>query len=189
MHDIGAVVDFIRNLRGVESVSLVAWSLGGPRAGEFAARNPELVDRLVLLAPAYNRASASERPASLTGGALMNIQSRADFDANWNRQVGCMDQYDPAVADVVWREMLRSDAVGATWGPGVRRAPRTPTWGWNAEVVGRTTIPTLLISPEHDRQVPPSRVFDLYDDLGRRTRSSSISAAPPTTRTGSGTIG
>ena len=54
-NDIAAVVDHIRALRKVEKVSLVAWSLGGPRAGGYAAQHPEKVQRLVLLAPAYNR--------------------------------------------------------------------------------------------------------------------------------------
>jgi len=31
--------------------------------------------------------------------------------------------------------MLESDPVGATWGPGVRRAPATTVWGWNGMVV------------------------------------------------------
>ena len=96
----------------------------------------------------------------------MNVQSRRDFDVNWARQAPCADQYDPRVADVVWQEMLRSDPIGATWGPGVRRAPRTPVWGWNAEVVGRMRTPALLISPAHDGQVAPARVMELYQDLG-----------------------
>ena len=49
--DVGAAVDYIRALRGVERVSLVAWSLGGPRSGGYAAKNPQKVHRLVLLAP------------------------------------------------------------------------------------------------------------------------------------------
>ena len=53
--DLNAVVEYIRRLRRVERVSLVAWSLGGPRAGGFAARYPEKVAKLVLLAPAFNR--------------------------------------------------------------------------------------------------------------------------------------
>ena len=32
--------------------------------------------------------------------------------------------------------MLASDPVGATWGTGVRRAPSTTTWGWNAAMIG-----------------------------------------------------
>ena len=62
--------------------------------------------------------------------------------------------------------MLQSDPVGATWGAGVRRAPQTATWGWNAEAVAKTQTPTLLIAGEHDKQVPPDRVRALLADLG-----------------------
>jgi pimeloyl-ACP methyl ester carboxylesterase len=61
--DVGAAVDYIRALRRVERVSLVAWSLGGPRSGGYAARFPDKVKRLVLLAPAYGRTSAADPPA------------------------------------------------------------------------------------------------------------------------------
>ena len=37
-HDIDAVVEQLRALRGVDKVSLVAWSQGGPRAGGYAAQ-------------------------------------------------------------------------------------------------------------------------------------------------------
>jgi len=96
----------------------------------------------------------------------MNTQSHEEFAANWDRQVGCQDQYDPAASESVWLEMIKSDPVGATWGPGVRRAPQVTTWGWNAEVVAKTQIPTLMVSGEHDKQVPPERVRELYADLG-----------------------
>ena len=164
--DVGAAVDYIRELRGVERVSLVAWSLGGPRAGGYALRHPEKVQRLVLLAPAYNRASAGAAPAKPAEGAAFNTQSRAEFDANWDRQTECQGQRDPAVTDVVWSEMLQSDPVGATWGPGVRRAPQTATWGWNAAAVAKTRTPTMMVAAVHDRQVPAARVRELYDDLG-----------------------
>jgi pimeloyl-ACP methyl ester carboxylesterase len=166
-HDIDAVVDHIRRLRRVEKVSLVAWSLGGPRAGGYAARHPEKVHRMVLLAPAYNRTAASEPPATLPNpGVVFNTQSRRDFDANWDRQVGCADQYDPAVRDVVWSEMLASDPVGATWGTGVRRAPSTTTWGWNAAALAKTAAPTLIVAGVLDKQVTPDRARLAYDDLG-----------------------
>jgi pimeloyl-ACP methyl ester carboxylesterase len=164
-NDIGAVVDYVRALRHVDNVSLVAWSLGGPRAGGFAGQHPDKVRKLVLLAPAYNRSAAAAPPAQPPAGAAMNTQSRAEFDANWDRQVGCPAQYDPAVSDVVWSEMLASDPVGATWGTGVRRAPQTSTWGWNQAMVGKTQVPTLMVSGQYDKQVPPDRVRDLYADL------------------------
>ena len=165
-HDVDAVVDHIRKLRGVAKVSLVAWSLGGPRAGGYAAQHPEKVHRMVLFAPAYNRTAAAAPPALPNPGVAFNTQSRNEFIANWDRQVGCAAQYEPAVRDAVWAEMLASDPVGATWGTGVRRAPSTTTWGWNAAAIGGTNIPTLIIAGVHDKQVPPDRVRVAFDDLG-----------------------
>jgi len=165
-NDLGAVVDYVRALRRVDRVSLVAWSQGGPRAGGYAARNPAKVGRLVVLAPAYNRTGPLEAPTPLpASNASMTAQSQADFTANWDRQVGCPAQYDPEVGDAVWSAMLASDPVGATWGPGVRRAPQTATWGWNAAAVGKTQTPTLMIAGQHDKQVSPDRVRELYADL------------------------
>jgi len=166
-NDIGGVVDYIRALRRVEKLSLLAWSLGGPRAGGYAAQNPQKVSRLVLLAPAYNRTAPAAPPAkNPPEGTAMNTQSREDFAANWDRQVGCPAQYEPAVADAVWSEMLASDPVGATWGPGVRRAPQTATWGWNQAMVAKMQAPTLMVVGQHDKQVQPDRVRDLFTDIG-----------------------
>lgn len=169
-NDIGAVVDYLRALRHVERVSLVAWSLGGPRAGGYAARNPEKVQRLVILAPAYNRTTPDAPPAQAPNAVAFNTQSRAEFVANWERQVGCPGQYDSAASDAIWADMLDSDPVGATWGTGVRRAPQTASWGWNAAMVGKTQTPMLLVAGVHDKQVPPARVRELYADLGAREK-------------------
>ena len=166
-HDLGAVVDHLLALRNVSQVSLVAWSLGGPRAAGYAAQNPGKVRSLVLLAPAYNRDTSATPPAQVPAkGAAMSIQSRADLTALWNRQVGCAGQYEPAVLDAVWKAMLESDPVGATWGPGVRRAPLVTNWGWTKEVVAAMRTPTLMVAGAHDVQVVPSRVRDFHADLG-----------------------
>ena len=165
--DIDAVVDYLREIRGVDSVHLVAWSLGGPRAAGYAAQHPEKVDRIVLLAPAYGRDRSANPPDSIPApGAAFTKQSRTDFSNNWARQVGCENQYEAQVSDAVWQAMLDSDPVGATWGTGVRRAPRTTVWGWNKDVVAKTQTPMLIVSPIHDAQVPPSSVRNLYEDLG-----------------------
>jgi pimeloyl-ACP methyl ester carboxylesterase len=169
--EVNAVVDYVRTLRHVDRVSFIAWSLGGPRSGGFAARHPEKVEKLILLAPAYLRTSSNSPPVKLPAdGIAMNKQSREDFVANWDRQIGCADQYDPAVSDTVWSKMLESDPVGATWGPGVRRAPATTVWGWNSEVVAKMQLPTLMVAGAHDKQVLPERVRDLYADLGSRQK-------------------
>lgn len=166
--DIGAVVDHLRRERGVDRVSLVGWSQGGPRAGGYAAKHPEKVDRLVVLAPAYNRGGALEAPASappMSNGS-MSSQTHDEFLANWDRQVGCPGQYDPKVAAAVWSEMLASDPTGAAWGAGVRRAPQVPTWGFNQAVVSSMKTPFLMVAGAHDKQVAPEHVRELYEDLG-----------------------
>jgi pimeloyl-ACP methyl ester carboxylesterase len=106
-NDIGAVVDYLRALRGASQVSMVSWSLGGPRAAGYAAQNPDKVGKLVLLAPAYSR-DASATPPTLVpaAGAAMGTQSRDDLTALWNRQVGCADQYERGVFKSGWQAML-----------------------------------------------------------------------------------
>lgn len=165
-HDINAVVDYIRALRKVDTISLIAWSLGGPRAGGYAAQHPDKVRSMVLLAPAYNRAADAAAPPLPRAGVAFNTQSQAEFVANWDRQVGCRDQFEPSVREAVWSDMIASDPVGATWGSGVRRAPSTTTWGWNAAMAASTKIPTLIVAAALDKQVTPERVRPLYDDLG-----------------------
>jgi pimeloyl-ACP methyl ester carboxylesterase len=179
-NDIGAVVDHVLALRHVRQINLIAWSLGGPRAGGYAAQHPDKIRKLVFLAPAYNRAGAGSPPAQApTGGTAFNTQSRDEFNANWNRQVGCPDQYDSAVNEAVWSAMIQSDPVGATWGSGVRRAPQVTSWGWNSTVVAKLMIPTLAVSGAHDKQVPPERVRDLIADLGSKQKVFADLACSP----------
>ena len=166
-NDLAAVIGYLRSLRHVDKVSLLAWSLGGPRAGGYTAAHPEQISALVLLAPAYSRNRSSDPPAQLPAdGTTMTTQSHDEFNANWARQTGCRDQVDPAASDSVWQQMMASDPVGATWGTGVRRAPQVTVWGFNEAAAGKMKTPTLMISGEHDKQVPPERVREFYGDLG-----------------------
>ena len=165
--DLDAVVEYVRALRDVPRVSLVGWSLGGPRAGGYASRNPDKVAKLVLLAPAYRRDAGQQPPQpNPAQGAAFNTQSHADFTANWDRQVGCPNQYEPAAAAAVWSAMLESDPVGASWGQGVRRAPNTTSWGFGKAAVERMQTPTLMVAAIHDKQVLPERVHEYFADLG-----------------------
>lgn len=170
-NDIDAVVNHLLALRHVDKVNMVAWSLGGPRAGGYAAQHPDKVRRLVLLAPAYNRSTRANPPEQLPAkGAAMTTQSHDEFAANWDRQVGCPDQYDPAASDAVWASMMDSDPVGATWGTGVRRAPQVTNWGWTQAVVSKMNVPTLAVSGAYDKQVPQDRVREFYTDLGSKQK-------------------
>jgi pimeloyl-ACP methyl ester carboxylesterase len=165
-NDIGAVVDYVRALRHVERVNLAGWSQGGPRAGGYTAQHPDRVQRLVLLAPAYARTGPDGPVAPRPDAVVFNTQSQKEFDANWDRQVGCAGQYDMDVSRSVWSEMVGSDPIGATWGAGVRRAPTVPSWGFNKNVVSKSQTPTLMVTGVHDKQVPSARVREYYEDLG-----------------------
>lgn len=170
-HDIDAAVEYLRALRHVEKVSLLGWSQGGPRTAGYTARNPGKVARLVVLAPAYNRAGPPQAPNPLpTVDGPMTVQTQAEFKANWDRQVGCPGQYDPAAVHALWADFRESDPVGATWGAGVRRAPQVPSWGFNQAVVSRMQTPFLMVVGSHDKQVLPERVRELHADLGSKQK-------------------
>src|SRR6478609_4144206 len=114
-NDIDVVVDFLRKKHNVDKVNLVGWSQGGPRTAGYASAHPEKVASVVILAPAYSRTAAATADAAPIAGVAVTKQSQTDFLNQWNGQTGCVDQYDPAVASAVWKEMLASDPVGAKW--------------------------------------------------------------------------
>ena len=167
-NDIDAAVEYVKRLRGVERVSLVAWSQGGPRVTGYTALHPSKVDRIVVLAPSYERTGVAREPNPLPAYAdgAMSVQSRQDFIANWDRQVGCPGQYQATAAKTLFDEMLATDPVGSKWGTGVRRAPSVPSWGFNKEAVANVKAPYLMVIGIHDKQIVPERVHALYEDLG-----------------------
>jgi pimeloyl-ACP methyl ester carboxylesterase len=170
-NDISAAVDFIKKLRHVEKINLIGWSQGGPRAGGWTANHPDQVAKLILLAPAYNRVTKSQAPPLPVPGPVFNTQSHDEFIANWDRQAPCPGQYDPAAAKSVWSEMLKSDPVGASWKPAVRRASiSSSSWGWTQAKVKAMTTPTLMVSGVNDKQVNPDRVRDFYADIGSQQK-------------------
>ena len=81
--------------------------------------------------------------------------------------------------------MLASDPVGASWGPGVRRAPQTTTWGWDTATVEKQTTPTLIVQGIHDKQVNPGARQRALRRPGRvREGAGGSRAARRTTRCG-----
>jgi pimeloyl-ACP methyl ester carboxylesterase len=165
-NDISAAVDFVRALRHVDKVSLLGWSLGGPRAGGWASQHPDRVEKVVLLAPAYNRTSPASPPAKVPAdGTAMGVMTHERFLQSWDEQVGCPNEYDPEVAESIWSDILATDPVAASWGTGMRRWPNVTVWGWGQDAVAKMTMPVLMVSGQFDRSVPQDRVRDLYNDL------------------------
>ena len=171
-NDVDAAVNYVLGLRHAAKLNLVGWSQGGPRSAGWAAQHPDKVNKMVLLAPAYRRtpaapaAAAAGRPTPSRGSAF-NVQTHADLVKLWDGQAPCPGQYEKGAFDSVWKDMLASDPVGASWDPAARRAPVTAPGGtWTTEMAKNTTIPTVMFSGENDGQVNPNNVRDLYADIG-----------------------
>lgn len=166
-NDIATAVEYLTPMNGGRPIAMIGWSQGGPRAAGYAAQHPDKVARLAVLAPAYNPAMPDAEPNPLPSTPFpLTFQSQDDFKTNWDRQAPCPGQYDSAAAEQIWTILKRSDPEGAKWGPGGRRAPSVPSWGFNKAVVAKITTPFLMISGENDKQVAPERVRQLYADLG-----------------------
>jgi len=77
----------------------------------------------------------------------MNTQSHEEFTANWDRQVGCSDQYDRTAADVVGGRRclnrIRLDPHGASVSAAHRKSPRG---AGNQAAVLNLQAPTLMIT-------------------------------------------
>ena len=112
----------LRALRRVDRVSMVAWSLGARAPAATRRGIPSKVKSLVLLAPALQPRRRRQRRRQAPGaGAAMNTQSRSEFTANWDRQVGCPISTTRRCAS----RMARDAGVRPRGGDvGSRRAPR-----------------------------------------------------------------
>lgn len=165
--ELNRVIDYIRELRGVEKVSLVGYSGGGFRGGTYTSLNQEKVEKLIILASSnYNRSGSSNPPATVPArGSPMTIQSRQILEEQrWFPDVQCEGQVQPGAADAAWAASIATDPVGATWGPGVMRAPNRTLWGWNAAAAGNITVPTLVMAGQFDGLLASMNL--LYADLG-----------------------
>lgn len=165
--DMDAAINFILAQQKIKSLALIGWSQGGPRSLSYSQLHPGKINNLVLFAPAYGRDWPLTPPAEVTENGLMDTQNYSEFVTGWDKQLGCAGQVEESVRAVIWKEMLASDSLGATWGEGVRRAPEQQWhWGFNRAIAAKTNIPALLITGEFDQQVPPKTVHELYEDLG-----------------------
>jgi pimeloyl-ACP methyl ester carboxylesterase len=165
--DINAVVDYIRQLRGIERMALIGWSGGGIRTGTFTARYPDKVEKLIIHASSnYSRKNPDDPPAVLPQpGAPMTIQTRAvGINQRWLALTVAEDQVEPGMPDYIWNQNVAHDPIGATWGSGGLRAPTRTYWGWNAKSAAKIKVPTLFMVGEQDNLLASNR--ELFADLG-----------------------
>ena len=178
--ELDTVVEYIRNLRGVDKVALVSWSNGSFRIGPYTVQHPEKVDSLLFFAPAYNpegRLGAGPDgfapPVALPlSGTPMTLQTRTGLMVDrWGPEIqaeidaGCEAPVEDGIQDTVWNATMDNDSLGRTWGPspagapagsppeGVMRVRSFFPWGWNANTASRIPVPVLIIVGTLDRQV------------------------------------
>lgn len=164
--DLDAVVDFIRDLRGVERIHLIGWSGGGIRTGTYALRHPEKVARLVIWASSNYRPDGPDHPPALlpAPGYPCAFQTRDHGEkVRWRANLRCPGQVeDDAIFEAVWRAGAEADPVGAAWGG--LRGPNRSYWGWTARGAARLDLPVLVLVGECDRLLESN--IHLFKSLG-----------------------
>jgi pimeloyl-ACP methyl ester carboxylesterase len=181
------VVEFIRELRGVDKVHLIGWSAGSFRIGPYAVQHPDKVASLFFFAPIFNTAFIGPPPIAdptpMTLGTRTSLFVGDGRTTGWDPEVnaalasGCEDPREPGIQDVVWAAIMENDELGSTWGRPPAGAPvGSPPEGvmrvrqsvnqlrvWNAEVAAQVTVPTLIIRGEFDiGQGGLQQVSELY---------------------------
>ena len=166
--EIDTVVDYLRQLRGIDRIHLIGWSRGGPRLGGYAARHPEKVASVFLSGPGYDRNVPDDPPDVLPeSGVPMTVAGIAEFTFEEEPHPMCEDIFDPAIVDVIKSTSRERDPLGSTWGVGgVLRAPVwNSRWGWNSTFAGRIEAPTLIMAGDLDMTSGVMQGRNLYDDL------------------------
>jgi pimeloyl-ACP methyl ester carboxylesterase len=150
--EVGTIVDSVRELTGDDRVTLIGWSLGAARAAGYAARSPDAVESLVLIAPRYAADAPAELPEGRPDGSSLEVHHVDTVVSEWQEAVQCEGWADfGAVAEQVQREVNEFDPVAAQWGEfplpgGLFRSPGVVgLTGFNSAAVGRIGVPTLVV--------------------------------------------
>ena len=179
--DFSTAVDFVLRRRGLERVHVFAMSWGGTLAGAFAARNPDKVTKLALLAPQW----VSDQPIPLDMGGHLNSYrlvgvresiSRWLVVAPGSRREGLI----PSGWFELWAAAtLAEDPWSLDKAPGKLRATNGPIqdirdyWSVGKPFYDPSKIsaPVLLLHGEWDRDVPLRLAQDYFLQLtGARYR-------------------
>ncbi|MGD9590165.1 MAG: alpha/beta hydrolase [Pyrinomonadaceae bacterium] len=163
--DIGAAVDHITKLRGVEKISILGWSWGTQTSGLYAMRSPQKVNKLVLYAMAWKGRPVPSNVSPPKEQYRTNTEeaARSDFIAG---------QYEQDVVDLYVKEALAE-------------APRSPN-GVRVDfltpgklpilVPEEIKVPTLIIYPEKDFLASEAETLEFFNKLG--TKYKTYSALP-----------
>ncbi|MBM9595505.1 alpha/beta hydrolase [Roseitranquillus sediminis] len=164
--EIGTVVDHILDETGADSLSMIGWSAGGPRAGGYTSQNPDKVNRLFLFAP--SAPNAERQPVdSPEEGFTTTLRDKQGFGESWAEDTQCEGQVEEGALDAYWEASMTWDPIGATWGPegqpGYVRGPVRTNAVWTPDMAAALQAPLLVIAGEFD--VPETR-RESYEQAG-----------------------
>jgi pimeloyl-ACP methyl ester carboxylesterase len=165
-------VEALRAHLGVDRIDLLAHSAGGTLAVLYAARHPERIGRLILIAPSprpvgVEISDADRRDlAELRRGAEWFPDAFAAFERVWSQEATDADwdairpftqgRWDDDRRAFVARErsLQNDDAAGAYYADGAVDPPAT-----RAALAG-LAAPVLLVAGEYDVALPPGRAVE-----------------------------
>ena len=189
IRDIDAVVDHIRQKRGVDKVSIIGWSWGAMSAPLYATIHPEKVHRLVLYAPMYgykkhpvfghgSGLEDPDRPGQFkpTIGAY-RLRDDEGTTGRWDKQIvpKTREEWrDPAVLKAYLKENLDSDPTSYDRTPPSHRAPNGVLIDAYMGATGRPlydasnlVMPTLIIKGDSDPWAQEPDVINLFHQITR----------------------
>jgi pimeloyl-ACP methyl ester carboxylesterase len=163
IRDIAAAVDFIRQRRGVDKVSLIGWSWGTTVMAKYTTLNNDKVHKLVLYAPQWIR-----NTPSLIGGADAKIAAYRTVTKTAARErwlTGVPADKKASLIPAGWYEAweqatFATDQKGPA--PGSLRAPNGILQDgreyWSAQKPlydpALIRVPTLVVHAEWDADLP-----------------------------------
>lgn len=156
--DIGAAVDYITKLRGVEKMSILGWSWGTQTTGLYTMRHPEKVNKLILFAMAW------KPPPGVTLPSPPTEQYRTTNEAG-ARSDFIPGQFEPDVVDLYVKEAL-AEVPKAPNGVRVDMATKLPILDPAA-----IRVPTMIIRPEKDFLSSEAQTLEFFQKLGTNYKS------------------
>ena len=171
--DIDAVVDFIRDRRGIDRLVLLGWSWGTATTQQYTCAFGDKLEKLVLYAPIWTRHAPF--PIS-TGDGPLGAWRAVNSDqalARWRHGVPPDKVHDlipPGWFEAFMQAAQASDPIGAAQTPAVLRAPNgviadamrqaaTGQMDWDPADI---RVPVLLIVAEWDRDTPVEMARELF---------------------------
>ena len=177
VHDVQAVVEFVRKHRGIDKVNLLGWSWGTATMQWYTSLNSDKVNKLVLFAPVWVR----ETPSLVQSGNDQSIPAYRTVTVEQAKKRWLTGVPENKVSTLIppgWFEAwaqatFATDPQGAAQNPPVLRAPNGVVfdgqryWGkgtipWKPENI---SVPVLLIKGEWDQDTPAYMARNLFEKL------------------------